>query len=428
MLSGMLGTIPSMPRHRFWILICLLVLLIASSCASSSDLKSAPESYASLSPTPFQLGVDSSSRIPTFDSQNIAASTPDPTAVLENEIDPTPAQVPSSADTPSVTIDPLTGLPPADPSLLQRRPLAIKVENYPRYTRPQAGLTLADVVFEYYIEGALTRFIAVFYGNNSAMVGPVRSGRYFDEHVVRMYHAFYVFQYADPRELSYFESGDLNPFLVLQGYGSCPPYFNSDRNIELYNNAYFNIIKWNDCAAQLHLDNSPQNIRSGFFNVAPPSGASAAARIFTVFSADDYNYWQYDPASGRYLRYEETDDTRDNKPEVYAPLTDYVNGQKVGADNVIVLFVPYVFANENEQDDEVYHINLIDSGNAFVFRNGVAIPARWFRTDINQPLLLTNLDGSPISMKPGQTFFEVIGETSTFSQDGADWHFEFQKP
>ena len=246
--------------------------------------------------------------------------------------------------------------------MLQRRPLAIKVANYPRYVRPQAGLTLADVVFEYYIEGALTRFIAVFYGNNSAMVGPVRSGRYFDEHVVRMYHAFYAFQYADPRELTYFKSGDLNPFLVLQGSGSCPPYFNSNRQIETYNNAYFDTTKWDDCAARLHLNNSPQNIRSGFFSETPPSGASAAAKIFTVYSVDDYNYWEYDPTSGRYLRYQETDDTRDNKPEAYAPLMDYVNSKQVAADNVITLFVPYTFANENEQQDEVYHVNLIELG------------------------------------------------------------------
>ena len=354
-----------MQRNYFWITLCLLLLVVvSSSCASSPDLKPTAVPLTLPSPTPFQPGVDVlSSSIPTFDSQSIPTFTPYPTIVLRNGINPTPAQVSSSnGDISSITIDPLTGLPPADPSLLQRRPLAIKVANYPRYVRPQAGLTLADVVFEYYIEGALTRFIAVFYGNNSAMVGPVRSGRYFDEHVVRMYHAFYAFQYADPRELTYFKSGDLNPFLVLQGSGSCPPYFNSNRQIETYNNAYFDTTKWDDCAARLHLNNSPQNIRSGFFSETPPSGASAAAKIFTVYSVDDYNYWEYDPTSGRYLRYQETDDTRDNKPEAYAPLMDYVNSKQVAADNVITLFVPYTFANENEQQDEVYHVNLIELG------------------------------------------------------------------
>ena len=107
----------------------------------------------------------------------------------------------------------------ADPQLLERRPIAIKITQYPRYVRPQLGLTLADVAFEYYIEDGLTRFIAVFYGNNSDMVGPVRSGRYFDEHVVRMYQAFFVFKYADPRVYDYYKKSDLERRLIVPGVG-----------------------------------------------------------------------------------------------------------------------------------------------------------------------------------------------------------------
>ncbi len=328
----------------------------------------------------------------------------------------------------ALLVDPLTGLAPSDPSLLQRRPVAIKVSNYPRYVRPQSGLSRADLVFEYYIEFALTRFIAVFYGNNSNMVGPVRSGRYFDEHVVRMYHAFYVFQYADPRELTYFRSGDLNSFLVLQGFGACPPFFNSNRGIEIYNDAYFDLTKWNDCAAQHHLDNSPQQIRGTFFSGEPPGGGVTVNRIFTHYSVDSYNYWAYDATSQRYLRFEEVTDTRDNKPESYAPLIDYLNNQQVAADNLVELFVSHTFLNQFDQADQVYHINLVDSGNAFVFRNGLAYPARWFRTSIDQPLVITSLSGMPIYMKPGQTFFQVIGETSSDWSDGTDWHFDFHTP
>ena len=36
--------------------------------------------------------------------------------------------------------NPLTGLIPADPSLLERRPLVIKISNYPREIRPQYGI------------------------------------------------------------------------------------------------------------------------------------------------------------------------------------------------------------------------------------------------------------------------------------------------
>ena len=65
------------------------------------------------------------------------------------------------------------------------------------------------------------------------------------------------------------------------------------------------------------------------------------------------------------------------------------------------MFVSHTFANQNEQDDEIYHINLVDSGNAFIFRDGLGYPARWMRTDIEQPLLLTTPAGAPIYLKPG---------------------------
>jgi hypothetical protein len=93
-----------------------------------------------------------------------------------------------------------------------------------------------------------------------------------------------------------------------------------------------------------------------------------------------------------------------------------------------VLFVPHIFANQYDAKDEVFHIDLIDSGNAYVFRDGLATPARWERTDENQPLLLTTLTGSPIYLRPGRTFYEVMGTNSTYIQDGTDWHFVFQTP
>ncbi len=125
-------------------------------------------------------------------------------------------------------INPLTGLPAPDAALLDRRPLAIKISNYPRDIRPQFGLNEADVVFEYYIEWGYTRFIGLMYSANATKIGPVRSGRYFDEHITRMYQAFYVFNFADPREYRYFLGGDLAKSMVVPG-GNCSvaPFFTS---------------------------------------------------------------------------------------------------------------------------------------------------------------------------------------------------------
>jgi hypothetical protein len=74
-----------------------------------------------------------------------------------------------AAPTPlSEVINPLTGLPAADPALLDRRPVMVKVSNFPRLGRPHAGLSFADIVFDYYI-GYITVRIAL----PSAQFGPV---------------------------------------------------------------------------------------------------------------------------------------------------------------------------------------------------------------------------------------------------------------
>jgi hypothetical protein len=303
------------------------------------------------------------------------------------------------------------------------------VANYPRYVRPQSGLTLADLVFEYYIEVGLTRFIAVFYGNDSEWVGPVRSGRYFDEHVQRMYHAYLVYKFADAREQNYFEGSDFSQFLVLPTIGSCPPYrLMPSREIEDYNNSYFNTVLWKDCVVRDGLNNGRQPIRSGFFSEAIPAADLLGLRMVTYYSVDSYHYWFYNPETYQYVRYQEVDDTRNNQPESYQPLMDQVTGTQVHASNVVYLLASHTFANTFDEEDEVYKINLTGSGEAYIFRDGVGMLATWRRTDQDQPLLLTGLNGAPIYLRPGITFYQVLGARSYVDQGEGEWHFHHDVP
>ena len=64
----------------------------------------------------------------------------------------------------------------------------------------------------------------------------------------------------------------------------------------------------------------------------------------------------------------------------------------------------HTFANTFQEEDEVYHIDLTGSGEAYVFRDGVAIVAKWYRANTNQPLLLTTPSGRSITLKPGHYF------------------------
>ena len=415
------------------ILLCAVFVFGLASACGPSTVAGSP-GLGTPTPTPFQPDPAADNSLFTGPVQTlpVATFTPYPTHIA-SPIDLLPAQIVQpalgeSGNLASVT-NPLTGLPFSDPQLAERRPIAIKISNSPDYVRPQSGLSLSDVAYEYYIEWGDTRFIAVFYGNDAEQVGPVRSGRFFDEHVLRMYHAFLVYKYSDPREKQYFYSSDFAGFLTVPGFTSCPPFFVGKYARDTYNNVFFNTKKFAACLARRDdVDNLRQNLRSGFFSDEPQPTGSAGQRIYTDYSVYSYNYWDYDPATRTYFRYQEANDIDKNKPRAYAPLSDALTGLPVTTENVVVILAPHTFANQFEADDQVYHIDPIDSGRAFVFRDGLAYSAKWYRPEIDQPLLLTDEAGIPIYLRPGRTFYQIVGETSTYVQDGVDWHFTFRTP
>jgi hypothetical protein len=412
--------------------IVLILMVLVSSCdfrASNISASGIPTS------TPFQPQTENASESP----YSVAAPTPIylptitplPPAPTEGVINPEslPADLSVPTFTSPANLNPLTGLPPSDLSLLDRRPLAIKVANYPRYIRPQSGLSLADNVYEYYIEAGLTRFIAVFYGNDSEWVGPVRSGRYFDENIQRMYHAYLVFKFADPREMNHFLLSDFYDFLVVPTNGSCPPFrLMESRHIEVYNNSYFNTILWKECVIKDGLENDRPQIRNGFFSDVVPQSNLLGTQIFTYYSVDSYHYWIYRPDVQKYFRYQEVDDTRDGKPEKYDMMVDQVTALPVHASNIVYILASHTFANSFDADDEVYQIDLTGSGEAYVFRDGVGILARWYRLNEDQPLLLATMNGAPLYLRPGVTFYEVLGARSYVDQDAGEWHFHHETP
>lgn len=424
-----------MRLHRCHLLFVLILLI--SACAGQSNNQTNNVSAGGIpTPTPFQPLTENapdalygeSAPTPVY----LPSVTPLPPTVPPIVVVPEflPAGVQAPTFTLSADLNPLTGLPPSDPALMDRRPLAIKVANYPRYIRPQSGLTLADNVFEYYIEAGLTRFIAVFYGNNSEWVGPVRSGRYFDENIQRMYHAYLVFKFADPRVESHLKNSDIAPFLVVPGLGKeCPPYHIMEtRDVEDYSNSYFNTFEWKDCVIKGDMDDHRQGIRQGFFDDDVPVSELPGTQLFGYYTVDSYHNWRYDPGTNEYLRYQEISDTRSGKPESYAPLIDQVTGETVHAANVVYLMAYHTFSNTFDEEDEVFQIDLTGFGEAYVFRDGIGIPARWIRTNVDQPLLLVTTNGAPIYFRPGITFYEVFGSASYVDHESGEWKFHHETP
>jgi hypothetical protein len=320
-------------------------------------------------------------------------------------------------------IDPLTGLKVDNPDNLERRPVAVKITTFPRSVRGyQAGLSLADVVYEYYIEDGLTRFVAVYYGNDAERAGPVRSGRYFDEHIMRMYHSALVFVNADERVEKYLLESDLKHFLFVPRPDNCPPLCD-DPTIEGYNDYFVNTAG----VGPLLTDNKKQPLLLGYFSNAVQNVGTQIQRIYTTYSIYSYNYWAYDAERNLYLRYSDAADA-DNGQIQYSEHIDHFTGSQITADNVVVLVVPHRFKNEYDRVDQVFDIDLSDVGSAYVFRGGRMLQAIWQRPQLDQPIQLFDGFNRPIALKPGVTFYQVINPESNIAQDSDSVYFTFSAP
>jgi hypothetical protein len=379
----------------------LLLILLATACK----------------PSPTPTNVPS----PTQTANSVpAASTPKPTSTpptaTATSIPPTATLLPINTPTPQAygpdnfpaDINPLTGLKVSDLALLNRRPLAVKVQIIPRGERPPWGVSLADLVYDYYQNNGATRFNAIFYGNNADQVGPIRSARLLDISIVRMYKAVFAFGSADQRILSRLYSTEFADRLVIPGSQNCPPMCRIEPTT--YDYLVTNTDELSKYATSLGIENDRQDLNGMRFDAQVPQGGQNIDTIYVRFNFSDYNRWDYDPASGSYLRFQDADNDENGKGETYAPLMDRLNNQQIAASNVVILFAPHSFVVRTSST-EIVDINLSGSGQAFAFRDGQEYQVTWNRPSPDAVLSLT-MDGAPYPFKPGNTWFQVIGQTS----------------
>jgi hypothetical protein len=334
-------------------------------------------------------------------------------------------------------VNPLTGLVVVDPKLLDHRPIAIKVNIVPRTSnRPPWGLSFADIVYDYYHNDGYSRFHAIFYGQDAELVGPIRSGRLLDSDLIRMYQSIFAYGSADSRINQRFFNAEYADRLILEGATvKCPPS-NATPPASAVPLCRFDpggsdhLLGSTAALSQLATDrkvaNGRQNLDGMSFSTGTPSNGAAGSQLFVRYSGDNYARWDYDAATGSYLRFQ--DDVYDQgQGESYAALLDRLNNQQISAANVVVIIVPHTYFVQ--PPGEIVEILLSGTGKAYAFRDGQMYEVIWNRPTINSVLYLTFADGTRYPFKPGNTWIQVITDTSLVTpKDSGVWRFDFRFP
>jgi hypothetical protein len=120
--------------------------------------------------------------------------------------------------------------------------------------------------------------------------------------------------------------------------------------------------------------------------------AGAATQINVSFSDERYPTWTYDTLSNTYLRSQEGD------------IPDFDSaGYRIHASNVVVMMMNVDFDTYGYVPKTI----MVDSGKAWISRDGHTREVTWSKKDRESPIVFTDEAGRVVPLLPGNTWIEM---------------------
>jgi hypothetical protein len=306
--------------------------------------------------------------------------------------------------TPSLSLDvcPLTGEGVSDVKVLERRPLAVKISNFPPIVRPQAGLSYADVVFEHLSEAGLTRLTAVFLCKDVEKVGSIRSARLIDLEIPAMFKAMFAYSGSSGGVKQRIQESDFFERVISPDFGDSG-FVRIPSEGKAFEHTLFSDTQslWN--IAEERGLNKRQDLSGWTFSQESPKGGSPATRLEFLYTPKYGSAeYQYDPGREAYLR------------SIFGePHEDELTGEQIAARNVVAVYANHLETDivEDSTGPRIYYsieIQIWGEGKAIVFRDGQAFEGKWVRPQRPDMIRFVDDAGNPIPLKPGNTWIQVV--------------------
>lgn len=312
---------------------------------------------------------------------------------------PTPRKRDHPAVKPHVTVArcPLTDLRAPGGHVPQRPAVGVKIGNEPEGARPQSGLNEADIVYDTPAEGFIMRYLAVFQCYKAAHIGPVRSVRWVDWHILPPFGQP-ILAYAggiNPDMKTVSSLGWLKPANLLGPQSSAGTRITSRVPPD---NLY------TSTSALLALYPSDRKPPPPVFHYGKslPPGARRASSLAIDFSPGTDVLWKWDAAASQWLH------TYSGKRDV-----DALTGKPVTTTNIVVQIVHYHFGPYPESPGSTGDVEsqTVGSGQGYVLRGGRSIAVTWHRQSLQSETTFTDHQGRQVTLAPGRTWVEIVPNT-----------------
>lgn len=272
-------------------------------------------------------------------------------------------------------------------------PIMVSIPN-DTSARPHVGISKADVVYEMYVEGSITRMLALFHDEMPAKVGPVRSARFYMVDIQDDWRSALV-HYGGPRasnEWSLYNKIKTSRIKYRLDGTQNGSHFSRDNNRKAPNNAFVDLA-----AYSATIDSAPPVYQPMKFSENPTVGNSDIKEIAIEYSGSNKIKYVYDQGKNSYARFVNGNEYVDGD-----------GGAQVYFENIIVQHT-----KQTNYGDVKGHINLdmMGSGKATFHIGGKMIEGTWERADRSNPTVYKDANGNEIKLGAGHTIVQIVTDT-----------------
>lgn len=297
-------------------------------------------------------------------------------------------------------VNPLTGIELTEGQKLPNRPVIVSTDNDSYLSRPQAGISKADILIEVPIEGGGSRYEPVYYSKLSELetVGAIRSVRPYILDIAREYNAIFVHNGQSPQAVAYFEESGVDRVATNIYFAA---FHTEEKNsYRLPGNIYSTGSAILDAAETLGIGDKKETRKFTWLKKDETAAGTDCKDVIVNYADGAYNTFKYDPETKLYTKYVKDE-----------PLVDENNNETFTCANILVQKVPF---NTYDANSGRLNIDMYAGGEATMFTQGKVVEGTWERADKNSPTIFKDKDGNEFKMTPGVTAIQLIDTTVHF--------------
>ena len=300
-------------------------------------------------------------------------------------------------------LNPLTGEYTLDKELVNKRPIAIMINNI-KASLPQRGTSAADLYYEAVAEGGITRIMAVFNGVEKIPdLGSLRSARHYYLSFAMAHDAIYCHFGGSPYSLNYIKDNGIKTLNFMKTAAS----YRDPNRVGKYayeHTAFTDGTRLKKAIDRIGIE-TDGNIANAFNfgdNAAAMSAGNAAANILVPFSGSTKATYTYDSTTGLY-----------KKGQFGTDHIDATTGKALEVKNVFILQTT-VGSLANADKSGRLDVDL-SGGTGYYACDGKIIHITWKKGDYSDPFKYYTLDGKELVVTPGKSWVSVISKNATIT-------------